>query len=150
MTLTWSEFSGHTGNTDEDIVEDLGPVQDALYRKALDRAEIVRELTRFKDYILHEAIHDENMLRNAMAKANHPHLVIAVLGEQKVGLVRAGMSYLLPEHRGRGLGPEMMVQLFCLSTPDAWKRFAAQSHFTRFGLPMMRKTYRLLLERGLL
>ena len=149
MPLTWAEFSGHTA-TEEDNVDDLNPVQEAVFLKALERSVPSRELTRFKDYILYEAIHDENMLKHAMAKASHPHLVVAMHGDTKVGLVRAGTSYIIPEHRGFGLGPEMMVQLYLITTPELWKKFSADDRRTRFGLSMMRKTYKLLLDRGLL
>lgn len=67
-----------------------------------------------------------------------------------VGTIRYGSAYLHPDHRGRGLGPEMMAQLY-VTYEELLRHKASGWHarpYTLAGAGSMRAAYRLLVMRG--
>lgn len=68
------------------------------------------------------------------------------------GTIRYGSAYVHPDHRGRGLGPEMMAELY-VTYEELLQHKARGWHgrpYTPAGAHSMRKAYRLLVERGVI
>jgi GNAT superfamily N-acetyltransferase len=104
-------------------------------------------LEREDGFVFHAArFHADPMLDAYKRMLNGPHAVVCCTRGVNVGFVYSANLYLLPEHRGRGLGVELLIQLFLLKGPEEFLR--RDRHFTSMGLASYRRAYDELVRRG--
>lgn len=91
----------------------------------------------------------QGFFRKTLDYIDHgPNLVVVVHNDHLVGFNHPGTLYLVPEYRGRGLGPEMLAQLYLLDGLEVWLQRPRK--LTTAGRIAHERAYALLLERGLL
>lgn len=141
MTSTLNQFLGSISPA-KDVSETVGA---GVYETRMGRMGCGRVLHRLDD---ETAICDGIFRKIADFIKYGPNLVLAVHRDRIVGFNHPGSLYILPTYRGRGLGPEMLAQLYLLDGPEVW--FNRHRQLTAAGLIAHERAYKLLLERGLL
>lgn len=110
----------------------------------------------FGAYRIHRALHAKNPgTRARMALEHGEHLIAALFEGETVGFCRQDFMWVHTDHRGNGLGPEMATELLvakgCESWDKAdWIRWLDTPSFTPDGFRNRPKTFRKLVERGIL
>jgi hypothetical protein len=108
-------------------------------------------------YRIHTALHARNPGTRVLLEIDHgKHLVVAVHhAEGVIGFVRRDLLWVDPDHRGRGLGPEMAAQLVismgCQEWDlDEWRDWLNTPQFTVDGYRNRCKIYDILVRRGVI
>ena len=127
--VSWAQFSGPKRR-----VEPVGKPHDFKLVRARE------PLHRFGDYTIHRA--ERARVKNA---------VVTVYEGKIVALGCLRVFWVEPEHRRKGLGAEMIAQLYLLD-PDDWTHWVRRGGSTKTSMStdMVRRGYELLIERGLL
>ena len=142
MTTTLEEFLGHLSHAKDTTRE----VEAAIYQTRMMRMGCGPVLHRLNTESLAIC---QGFFRKTLDHIDHgPNLVVAVHRDLFVGFNHSGALYLLPEYRGRGLGPEMIAQHYLLDGPEVWT--TRPRKLTIAGRIAHERAYKLLLERGLL
>jgi GNAT superfamily N-acetyltransferase len=110
-----------------------------------------RKLHTAPQYSLHEGLYSRDPEQHAKYAAVYsPYLVVVSFNNELVGFCHPSLIYLMPEHRGKGLGKELFVQGFLLTGSKTFLEKTAKTRLTYAGLRSLKSAYRALVERGYL
>jgi GNAT superfamily N-acetyltransferase len=144
--VTFEEFLGPPSSTTRaNPINDVGETE---MRRRLASLLPLERLVEYADgFVFHAGRFDADPMLDAYRRMiDGPHAVVCLAQDVNVGFVYSAHLYLLPEYRCRGLGIELLIQLFLLNGPEVW--CSRDRHFTQMGLASYRRAYDELIQRG--
>lgn len=146
--MTFEEFVPLADSATAPAHPPMHPQSEETLRKSLRYFVPKRLLTHRKEYAFYDGAFHADPLLDAMLRIGPkgPHVVLVAHGSEVVGFDHSGLLYLNKEHHGRGLGTELMIQLFLLNGAEVW--CSRRREFTPMGMAAARRAYDELKRRG--
>jgi hypothetical protein len=146
--MTFEEFVPTVDNATAPVHLPMRQDSEEALRKSLRYFVPRRLLVRRDEYAFYDGAFHSDPLMDAMLRLGPkgPHVALVAKGSEVVGFDHSGLLYLNKEHHGRGLGTELMVQLFLLNGAEVW--CSRRREFTPMGMAAARRAYDELKRRG--
>jgi hypothetical protein len=126
------------------VIEKLSDVQPIARSSSMSYTGIGREVGSYRIY---EGRYSCSPELHAAELKNKGPLFVAVSGESIVAFAHKGLNWTDPEHRGCGLGAELLADSLQAHGPVAYYS-NRKLRFTRSGIQLILATHRILVHRG--
>lgn len=134
--LSWKEFLG-------EAPQPLDGVEELNAQTRLKDISCKEQVFAKDEYTFHVGVKNRTFNPNKFK-----YLIVVAHNGTPIGFRHFGLVYLQPEHRGKGLGAELNVQLFLLAGSEVWRERQWRIRVTPSGYSSLKNAYAMLIERG--